>query len=72
MNWNLLLTSVLNSVIYSVLGLVVFCCGFVVIDKLTPYNLWQEIVKEKNVALAIVVGAVSLGLCLIIASAIHG
>lgn len=67
MNWLL----VLNSLIYSALGLVVFCVGFVVIDKLTPYNLWEQLVKERNVALAIVVGCVSLGLCLIIASAIH-
>jgi len=61
----------INSIVYSIVGLAVFCAGFVIIDKLTPYNLWQEIVKEKNVALAIVVGCVSIGLCLIIASAIH-
>ncbi len=68
MNWLL----VLNSLVYSVLGLVVFCLGFFLIDKLTPYNLWEELVKEKNVALAIVVGCVSIGLCLIIAAAVHG
>jgi uncharacterized membrane protein YjfL (UPF0719 family) len=68
MNWLL----VINSLVYSVLGLVVFCLGFVIIDKLTPYNLWEELVKEKNVALAIVVGSVSIGLCLIIAAAVHG
>lgn len=68
MNW----MPLINSILYSVLGLVVFCAGFVIIDKLTPYNLWQEIVKDKNVALAIVIGCVSIGLCLIIASAIHG
>jgi putative membrane protein len=61
-----------NSLIYSVLGLVVFCVGFAVIDKLTPYNLWQELVKEKNLALAVVIGSVSIGLCLIIAAAVHG
>jgi uncharacterized membrane protein YjfL (UPF0719 family) len=64
--------ALLNSVIYSVLGLLVFCLGFIIIDKLTPYDLWKELVKERNVALAIVVGCVSLGLCLIIAAAIHG
>jgi uncharacterized membrane protein YjfL (UPF0719 family) len=68
MNWLLLL----NSLVYAVLGFVVFCVGFVLIDKLTPYNLWEELVKEKNVALAIVVGCVSIGLCLIIAAAVHG
>ena len=67
MNW----TALANSVLYSVLGLVVFCAGFVIIDKFTPYNLWQEIVKDKNVALAIVIGCVSIGLCIIIAAAIH-
>ena len=68
MNWLL----VLNSLIYSVLGLVVFSVWFLIIDKITPYDLWKELVKEKNLALAIVVGAVSIGLCLIIAAAVHG
>ena len=49
-----------------------FCLGFFVIDRFTPYDLWNELVKEKNIALAIVVGAVSIGLCLIIAAAVHG
>ncbi len=68
MNWNALL----NSLVFSVFGLVVFCVGFVVIDKLTPYNLWQELVEKKNTAVAIVVGLVSIGICLIIAAAVHG
>ncbi len=62
----------INSLIYSVLGLVVFCLGFYIIDRFTPYDLWNELVKEKNLALAIVVGAVSIGLCMIIAAAVHG
>jgi uncharacterized membrane protein YjfL (UPF0719 family) len=62
----------INSLIYSIVGLLVFCIGFVIIDKLTPYNLWEELVKRHNIALAIVVGSVSIGLCLIIAAAVHG
>jgi uncharacterized membrane protein YjfL (UPF0719 family) len=68
MNWQLILSTLL----YSAIGLGVFCLAFVAIDKLTPYNLWEQLIKEKNVALAIVIGCVSLGLCLIIASAVHG
>ena len=68
MNW----LPVLNSLIYSALGLFVFCISFIIIDRLTPYDLWKELVKEKNIALAIVVGAMSLGICIIIAAAIHG
>ncbi|MBZ0105482.1 MAG: DUF350 domain-containing protein [Sulfuricella denitrificans] len=61
-----------NSLVYSLLGVFVFWVCFLVIDKLTPYNLWKEIVEEKNVSLAIVVGAMCLGIALIVASAIHG
>jgi uncharacterized membrane protein YjfL (UPF0719 family) len=64
-------TVILNSVIYAVLGIAIFIVGFIVVDKLTPYDLWKQLIEEKNVALAIVVGCATLGTCLIIASAIH-
>ena len=67
-----LFSSLLNSIVFSILGVVVFGLSFAVIDTLTPYNLWKEISQDKNVALAIVVGAMSLGICTIIAAAIHG
>ena len=60
-----------NSLIYSLLGVVVFWVSFIIIDKITPYDLWGEINREKNVALAIVVGAMCLGIAIIVASAIH-
>jgi putative membrane protein len=62
---------ILNSIIYSILGVLIFCVGFIVIDKLTPYHLWKELTEHKNVALAIVVGFGILGICTIIAAAIH-
>ena len=61
-----------NSIVFSVIGVVVFWISFMVIDTLTPYNLWKEISEDRNLALAIVVGAMSLGICTIIAAAIHG
>jgi putative membrane protein len=63
--------AVLNAVIYSALGIVIFALAFVLIDKLTPYHLWKEIVDDKNVALAILIGALSIGMCIIIAAAVH-
>jgi putative membrane protein len=68
-NWDT--HALLNAVIYSVLGIVIFALSFVLIDKLTPYHLWKEIVDDKNVALAILVGALSIGMCIIIAAAVH-
>ena len=64
--------AVISSIIFSLLGVVIFWLSFVAIDKLTPYDLWKEISQDRNVALAIVVGAMSLGICTIIAAAIHG
>jgi putative membrane protein len=66
------LSAVFNSIVFSVIGVVMFWISFVVIDTLTPYNLWKEISEDRNLALAIVVGAMSLGICTIIAAAIHG
>jgi putative membrane protein len=62
---------IINSIVYSILGVAIFCVGFIVIDKLTPYHLWRELTEHKNVALAIVVGFGILGICTIIAAAIH-
>ncbi|MFC4159893.1 DUF350 domain-containing protein [Chitinimonas lacunae] len=60
-----------GSLVYSLLGVVVFWVAFIIIDKLTPYDLWKGIVEDKNQALATVVAAMCLGIAIIIASAIH-
>ncbi len=61
----------LNAVLYAVLGIIIFVGAFALVDKMTPYDLWAEIVEQKNVALAIMVGAMSIGVCIIIAAAVH-
>ena len=63
---------VLNAFVFAALGLVVLTVSFIVFDKFTPGNLWQEIVEKHNIALAIVVGSMTLAIAQIIASAIHG
>jgi putative membrane protein len=62
---------VLGSVLYAVVGVLIFWISFLIIDKITPYNLWLEIVEKQNKALALVVAAMSLGICIIVAAAIH-
>ena len=59
------------ALVYAAIGLVIFGVAFVVFDRLTPYHLWKEIVDEKNAALAIVVGAMAIGIAIIISSAIR-
>jgi putative membrane protein len=63
--------AVLGSILYALIGVGIFWLSFVVIDKFTPYDLWVEIVEKQNRALAMVVAAMSLGICIIVAAAIH-
>lgn len=61
-----------GSIVYALIGVLIFWLCFIVIDKLTPYKLWEEIVEHKNLALAIVVGAMFIAIGQIVAAAIHG
>ena len=60
-----------GSILYALIGVLVFLICFVIVDRLTPYQLWQQIVGEKNVALAIVVGSMAIANGLIVAPAIN-
>ncbi len=62
----------LGSILFAVVGVLVFWISFVIIDKLTPYDLWAEIVEKRNTALALVVAAMCLAIGIIVAAAIHG
>ncbi len=62
---------ILNALVYAVLGVLIFVVAFTLLDKITPYDLWGEICEKKNVALAIMVGAMSIGISIIIAAAVH-
>jgi putative membrane protein len=63
---------ILGTILYAVIGVVVLWLSFVVIDKITPYKLWDELCEKKNVALAIVVGSMFIAIGQIVAAAIHG
>jgi len=34
----------LNAIVYAALGILIFILSFVLIDKMTPYHLWNEII----------------------------
>ena len=61
-----------GSMLFALIGVGIFWVCFLIIDKLTPYDLWGEIVERKNTALAIVVAAMCIAIGLIVAAAIQG
>jgi putative membrane protein len=65
-------TALINSVLYSFIGIVILVICFVLVEVLTPkHNLRREILENKNMALAILAGFFMLSMAIIIASAIH-
>ena len=60
------------SVVFSVFGLVLFGVAFFIFDKITPGELGNEILEKQNVAAAIVVAALILGISIIVGMSIHG
>ena len=61
----------LGSILYALIGVAVFWLCFLIVDKLTPYDLWAEIDEKHNKAVAMVVAAMCLGISIIVAAAIH-
>ncbi len=61
-----------GSMLFALIGVLIFWICFVIVDKLTPYNLWEEIVEKQNLALAIVVGSMCIAIGLIVSAAVHG
>jgi putative membrane protein len=57
---------------YAALGLLAFGLAFLVVVKVTPFSLRKEIEEDHNVALAVVLGAVILGVAIIVAATVHG
>ena len=64
---------VINSFVFSVIGIVMLIAAFAVVDIITPrYNLWKEIVDKQNIAMAVLLAGFLLGVAVIIAAAVHG
>ena len=66
-----IVSNIIAAIVFAVLGIVTFVIAFVVIDRMTPFTLWKEIIDEHNTALAVLIGFIALGLSIIIAAAIH-
>lgn len=67
-----LLPVVLTTIIFVLIGLVVFAVAFFIVVKVTPFSVKKEIEDDQNIALAIIIGAIIIGVAMIISSAIGG
>jgi uncharacterized membrane protein YjfL (UPF0719 family) len=64
-------SALIGSLVYSLLGVIFVVLAFIIIDRLTPYDLWKELIEERNQSLATVVAAMCIAIAIIVASAMH-
>ena len=62
----------LNALVYTSVGVVVFALAFFLMTKVIPFSVRKEIEEDQNTALGIIMGSVIIGLAIIIAAAVHG
>ncbi len=72
MNFDKLGETILASAAFSAVGLVVFGIAFFLMVKLAPFSVRKEIEEDQNTSLGIIMGAVILGVAMIVSAAIHG
>lgn len=62
--------ALIGSIVYSVIGIFLVGLAFFIVDKITPYDLWKELIESRNQALATVVAAFVIAIAIIVAAAI--
>lgn len=64
--------AVISSAVFAGIGLAVFAIAFWLMTRLAPFSVKKEIEEDQNVALAVIMAGVLIGISLIIAAAISG
>ena len=66
--WNVIETTV----IFVAIGLIVFAIAFLIVVLVAPFSVKKEIEEDQNISLAVIIGAIIIGIAMIIAAAIQG
>lgn len=72
MDLALLLKQVVGTILFSLIGLLIFALFFWAVVRTCPFSIRKEIEHDQNVALAVIIGAGIIGIAIIIAAAVHG
>ena len=67
-----LLPVLTTTVIFVAIGLIVFALAFFIVVLVAPFSVKKEIEEDQNTALAVIIGALIIGIAMIISSAIQG
>ncbi len=65
-----ILYGIVDTIIYSLVGIVLMGLGFFLIKLVTPFSIKKEIEDDQNISLGIIIGAVIIGISIIVASVV--
>lgn len=60
----------LISIVYGLVGIALLIIGYYIFELVTPFSVKKELIEDQNIAIGVVIGAIILGMAIIIASAI--
>ena len=72
LNLDALIRGAVASLLFSVIGILVFVAGFFVVQKLLPFDVHKELEVDQNTAVGLVIASFILGLAFIVGMSIHG
>jgi uncharacterized membrane protein YjfL (UPF0719 family) len=72
MDWQIIVRQLVETLVFSVVGLVVCTVFFFILVHICPFSIRKEIEQDQNTSLGIILGAAIIGIAIIIASAMHG
>jgi len=64
------LFEIISSIVYGLIGIILAVIGYKVFDLVTPFSLNKELAEDQNISIGIVVGAIIIGISIIISTAI--
>lgn len=67
-----LLPVLATTVIFVAIGLAVFSLAFLIVVLVAPFSVKKEIEEDQNISLAVIIGAIIIGVAMIISAAIQG
>ena len=63
---------VVQTLVFALMGIVIFAIAFWIIVKVTPFSVRKEIEEDQNVAMAVLIGAIIIAIAIVLAAAIQG
>jgi putative membrane protein len=72
MDWTILGRQLIETVVFSFVGIVACILCFIVVIRICPFSIRKEIEQDQNTSLGIIIGAAIIGIAMIISSAMRG